>query len=140
VVSTPLLQEDRVIFVTLTPNAVADACTSGGSSWLMELDALSGSRLDTTPFELNGDGVFTADEYVVIATEDSEGNIVQSVPGSGIRYKDDIIGTPTDLVDVAADGSGGGGGCKYIYVLSNGQSIEAPCGVRFERQSWRQLR
>ena len=40
VVSLPILRNGRVIFPTLIPSP--NPCEFGGSSWLMELDAVSG--------------------------------------------------------------------------------------------------
>src|SRR5690606_20837934 len=40
-ISTPILRGGRIIFTTVTPSG--DACSAGGSSWLMEIDAVSGS-------------------------------------------------------------------------------------------------
>ena len=57
-VSEPVLRNGRVIFTTLTPSSVQ--CTAGGTSWLMELDFLSGTRLPVPPFDLNADGRITA--------------------------------------------------------------------------------
>jgi type IV pilus assembly protein PilY1 len=43
-VARSLLRNGRVIFTTLIPDS--DPCKFGGTSWLMELDALTGSRLE----------------------------------------------------------------------------------------------
>src|SRR5262249_39000700 len=64
-VSDPILRNGRVIFTTLTPTP--DPCLFGGTSWLMELDALSGGRLNYTPLDLNNDGKFDSNDYVTAA-------------------------------------------------------------------------
>ena len=60
-VSSPVLRANKVIFVTLIPDA--DPCASGGTSWIMELNPFDGSALDTPPFDLNGDGDFTSADF-----------------------------------------------------------------------------
>jgi len=53
-----ILRNERIVFPTLIPSATP--CLSGGDSWMMELDALTGRRLASTPFDVNGDGVFSS--------------------------------------------------------------------------------
>ncbi len=55
-IGKPLLHGGRIIFVTLVPES-ADRCSSGGSSYLMELDARTGGQLATSVLDTNGDGV-----------------------------------------------------------------------------------
>lgn len=55
VTAEALVRYDKVIFVTSLPST--DPCGSGGDSWLMELDANSGSRTADAVFDINGDGV-----------------------------------------------------------------------------------
>jgi len=136
-VSAPLLRAGRIIFSTLIPDP--DACNWGGSSWLMELDAENGSRLDTTPFDINNDGVFDVDDYVQIYDTDGDGDVDLDdayLPVSGIRKPDlGIIKTPG--VITCANGAE----CKYTSGSSGNldmvlESSDSPTG----RQSWRQLR
>ena len=56
VVYEPIIRNDRIIFTTLIPSL--DQCAAGGSGWLMELNAISGARLESSPFDLNNDGLF----------------------------------------------------------------------------------
>ncbi len=48
----PIIRDGRFIFTTLVPNT--GLCASGGSSWLMELDYLTGGRLFISPFTAIG--------------------------------------------------------------------------------------
>lgn len=48
VVFNPILRDGRFVFTTLTPDSAI--CAFGGSSWLMELDYLTGGRLNVRPF------------------------------------------------------------------------------------------
>jgi len=135
VISTPLLRENRIVFATMIPTA--DACSFGGDSWLMELDAESGARLDTTPFDLNGDGVFDALDYVEIDTGEVDGDnnpIIIRVPVSGKRSKAGIIKTPTVIR---------AGDREFKYASGSTGQFDRTTesrSVRLGRQSWRQLR
>ena len=123
VVSTPILRNRRIIFTTLIP--ASGACSSGGSSWLMELDAWSGSRLqDPSPYDLNanpitdlnGDGTIdTAD--VAIWEQQHSGNEVApfDLNGDGEFNQDDMLHTE--------DSNGDG-------VIDNSDEQSAPSGVR----------
>ena len=84
---SPFLRADRLIFVTVTPSS--DPCEEGGTSWLYELEALSGSRLSDTPFDYNVDGKFDKSDYVPFDLNgDGTVDADEKVPGSGIRVKD----------------------------------------------------
>jgi type IV pilus assembly protein PilY1 len=87
---TPLLRNNRIIFVTATPSN--DPCEAGASSWLMELDASSGSRLDTSPFDYDANGYFTSTDQVDFDVDGDDS--LEQVGGSGIR------------IDNNGDGSG----------------------------------
>jgi len=53
VIFNPILLAGRIIFPTFLPPA--DPCTPGGDSWLMELDAIDGSRLEQSVWDVNID-------------------------------------------------------------------------------------
>jgi type IV pilus assembly protein PilY1 len=93
VISRALLMNDRVVFSTVIPDP--DPCAFGGTGWLMELSALDGARLDQSPFDLNNDGVFDADDYVSVKIPgDNDEPKVVAVPISGKKSKVGIIKTP----------------------------------------------
>jgi type IV pilus assembly protein PilY1 len=100
----------------------------------MVMDAFSGSRLDTSPFDLNGDGEFDSKDYVSL----SDGT---KVPATAIG-QDSIQSSPTVMTsnDTA---SSGGGSDLLIFNGSDG----TPTVMKFNpgprsvgRQSWRQVR
>lgn len=98
VVTQALVRGDRVIFSTLIPSA--NACDAGGDSWLMEVSTFDGSRLDYPLFDVNGDGLFNAEDLVPIEVTvvDANGNTTTEiifVPASGVMSTVGIIGTPT---------------------------------------------
>ncbi|MDX1519768.1 MAG: PilC/PilY family type IV pilus protein, partial [Gammaproteobacteria bacterium] len=73
VVANPLARFGRVIFTTFIPTG---ACEEGGEATIMELDAVSGARLENSVFDFNNDGVIDADDFVTYGGS--------QVPGSGI--------------------------------------------------------
>lgn len=93
VVYEPVIRGTRVIFSTLS--ATSDVCTGGGDSWLMELDALTGKRLETTPFDINGDKSFTSADLI---------NFGDGVPAvvSGRKSTIGITPRPSVIIDPSA--------------------------------------
>lgn len=136
VVSAPLLRGGRIIFATLIPES--DPCGFGGSSWLMELDAVNGRRLDNAPFDIDQDGDFDSDDLLATLDTNNDGVIDgdDGVNISGIR-KDDvgIISTP----GVVSTGNN----TEVKYVSGTSGNLEVffeSAGDPIGRQSWRQLR
>ena len=126
--SNTAVRAGRVIFTTLIPDS--DPCNSGGSSWLMELDALSGGRLEETPFDLNRDGIFGDGDFVV-APDGSR------VPVSGLQPGVGITPEPGILI-----GDEGRKEFKYNPGTSGeiAVTVENPGRGAAGRQSWRQIR
>jgi len=127
VISNPLTRFSRIIWTSFIPPS--DPCSEGGgSAVLMELDAVSGTRLENSVFDLNDDGIIDADDFVLYSGDD--------VPGSGI-YIPATLASPA--VISAADAS-------QEYKLTSGISgdvtttQESTGGTTVGRQSWRQLR
>ena len=120
-VTDSLVRSGHVVFTTLVPNS--DPCEFGGSSWLMEMNLFTGARLDTTPFDLNNNGLF--DDTVTI------GGVVY--PISGVRTTVGITPKPAPL---------SGEKCDYLIFPGTSGGTETRCrdpGPRgFGRQSWRQ--
>lgn len=67
-----LLRNNRIIVPTLIPSATP--CLAGGTSWLMELDAITGAHPDGPPFDTNGDGAFDTNDLTT-SGKMSEGGI-----------------------------------------------------------------
>lgn len=129
VVSQPLLRDGRVIFTTLIPSG--NACDFGGSSWVMELDAINGKRLPYSVFDMNGDNEFSDGDYMTIP--DGQGGTMQ-VPVSGQRSEIGIVKTPGII---------SAGRREYKYLSGSTGAI----GVMTERasdstgrKSWRQIK
>lgn len=123
VVATPILRFGRIIFTTIIPTE--DPCDFGGTSWLMELDAITGGRLSYSVIDVNNDGVIDENDYVVVDGE--------RVPVSG-QASDEMIKTP---------GIVGAGELEYKYTSGSSGSVgvirEKGAGNVLGRQSWRQM-
>lgn len=128
IISNMLYLNEKIIFTTITPTD--DPCDFGGVSWLMELNAFTGSRLDYHVFDLNGDGGFTDDDAISY----SDGGNTSSVPASGYLSTNGLINTPAIL---NADD------IEYKYLSGTSGNIdkvtENPGNNASGRQSWRQL-
>lgn len=122
-VSNPILRSGRIIFTTLIPDP--DPCSYGGRSWLMELDAQTGGRLNYSVFDLNDDGLFNENDYMTLP----DGT---RVPVSGIG-EDDVIDTPTII---------GAGEVEYKYASGSSGNVHVTSELgdnQAARQSWRQI-
>jgi len=132
-VSNAIVRNGRIIFTTLLPSV--DPCDFGGSGWLMELDVPSGARLAFSPFDLDGNGLFSSTDYVNAGDLDGDGND-DYVPVSGKKSKVGIISSPS--ISNAA-----GGEQEFKYTSGSTGTIEMTVenpGPSFHgRQSWRQL-
>ncbi len=130
-VSNPILRNGRIIFPTLVPTAIVNACDFGGSGWLMELDAASGARLSFSPFDLNNDGKFDDQDYA-----DTDGDGVGDTQVSGKESSVGII--PTPGIAAGPDPS------EYKFTSGSTGEIETTSenagGKDLGRQNWRQLR
>lgn len=125
-VSNPVIRDGRIIFTTMIPDA--DPCAFGGGGWLMEIDLLSGGRLDFPPFDLNRDGEFDEEDMILLP----DGT---RVPPSGIGSTEGIIQQPA-IVDARE--------VQYKYTPGTSGNIqvtvENPGAGGHGRQSWRQIR
>lgn len=129
-VTNSVLRNGRIIFTTLIPDQ--NRCGFGGTSWLMEMDALSGRRLDETPFDLNLDGEF--DEADNVTVKLATGDTVK-VPVSARKSEQGIMPTPAILASDEKEYKYAPGSTGEIEVIT-----ENPGVGDFGRQSWRQTR
>jgi len=127
VIANPLTRFDRIIFNTFIPGV--SPCDRGGESVIMELDAVSGARLENSVFDYNDDGIIDASDYVA----DGSGN---QVPGSG-TFIPSTVASPA--VISAEDAS-----MEYKQTSGIETDItttkESTTGASVGRQSWRQIR
>jgi len=123
VTSAATLRAGKIIFATNTPSG--DACAYGGSSWLMEVDALSGKRLDGSVFDVNNDGKIDDADFALWGSNRG---------GVGGRGFDELIRNPGII---------SGGEIEYKYTSGSSGNIgvtkEDAGSAATGRQSWRQL-
>ncbi|MGH9960788.1 MAG: pilus assembly protein, partial [Pyrinomonadaceae bacterium] len=129
-VFNPVLRFGRIIFTTLIP--LNTACDGGGTSWLMELDAITGRRLSTTPFDVNNDGVFT--------TADALSFSGSSYYVSGRKSTVGITNTPTVIGGDPTTAAGK----KIEYKITSGssgstESIKENAAGVSGRLNWREI-
>lgn len=135
VVSTPLLRHGRAIFTTLIPSTAV--CGYGGTSWLMELNATTGGRLDYSVFDLKKDKdsvLFNEEDFVSVVID---GKTVK-VPASGVESEVGITKAPAVI---------SAGGVEYKVAsgtdtsgVNKGVQVTTEKGVDGKsRTSWRQL-
>jgi type IV pilus assembly protein PilY1 len=127
-VSDSVLRSNKIIFTTLIPNS--QICGTGGSGWLMELDAHSGSRLAFPPFDLNDDDEF--DEYDMVTVMINGSNV--TVPVSGVISTEGILTSPAVLPSGNIELKYAGGSSGSISVTT-----ENPGPGARGRQAWRSL-
>jgi type IV pilus assembly protein PilY1 len=130
-VNQPTLRNGRIIFTTIIPNA--NSCSGGGDSWLMELNALNGSQLNESPFDLNKDGSFDSKEYVQVTI----GGKLVWVPVSGVKYAE-LLTTPA----IGSQSATPSKETKYMSGSSGSVNTidENPGANGSGRDSWRQIK
>jgi type IV pilus assembly protein PilY1 len=124
-----ILRGGRIIFTTLIPSP--NACDLGGSSWLMELDAFTGARIERPVFDLDGDGLFNDADMITVTIDGKEIRVAPSgqlPPGIGLLSQPAIL-------------SAGDREFKFLSG-STGQieSVTERGSFDIGRHSWRELR
>ncbi|MCC5885422.1 MAG: hypothetical protein JJT88_03190 [Gammaproteobacteria bacterium] len=124
-----ILRGGRIIFTTLIPSP--NACDFGGSSWLMELDAFTGARIERPVFDLDGDGLFDDSDMITVIIDGEE---VRVAPSGQLPDGVGLLSQPAIL-------SAGDREFKFLSG-STGQieSVTERGSFSFGRHSWRELR
>ncbi len=130
IISDMIYINGKLIFTTTIPSE--DPCEYGGTGWLMEVDALTGARLNYNVFDINKDGAVDGGDASTYT--DGSGNTV-TIPVSGIQSTVGLIATPAIL---------NAGNIEYKYLPGTSGGIqkvtENPGNQAHGRQSWRQLK
>lgn len=129
IIDTPILVGKNLVFTTLIPSG--SDCDFGGTGWLMEIDPITGSRINGTVFDLNNDGAFTDSDYVNVTIDGEE----VRVPVSGKKSEGGIITSPGII----------SAGEKEFKLSSTSSgtietTVEKSSSPNKGRGSWRQLR
>ena len=109
VISDVVIRDGVLTVISYMPSS--SPCGVGGSSWVMALDACSGTRLPGAFFDVNGDGVINDQDQVNIGS--AEDPVL--VPPSGIKY-DGKLQPPAYLI--MPDGT------EKLYMSSSRVKIE----------------
>ncbi len=138
----PHRRADRIIFVTTIPSSSTDPCAASGESWIMEMNAETGKRLDTTPFDYDDSGAFDWNDYVEVPWDANGDGVVDSndrVAGSGIQDK---LNPQITNVVISIDKSGGSSDEVKIGSSTSGGLVakkERGDADLLDRRSWLQL-
>ncbi len=77
VISDVLLRDGRLVVIPFTPDQ--NRCSDGGSSFLMEIDSVTGGHSGQIIFDINEDGVIDFRDMVTIGV-DAEGHPIRVIP------------------------------------------------------------
>jgi len=130
VVQPAIVRNGTVIFVTLIPSS--SSCTAGGTSWIMELDAATGGRLNQSPIDFNGDNQFNSSDYVALTVAGK----TTMVAAGGFQSPTGITARPSIIL-----GSSKTSEIKVVNGTGGVASFnENPGAHNLGRQTWRQLK
>ena len=141
-VSNAVLRNDRIIFTTVIPPT--SPCKADGTGWLMEVDPIDGSRIDFALFDVNGDGVFDANDTVQVFYDVNGDGVVDSNDRVYAGGKKSTVGIIPTVSIIRGAGSGQClNGTLVKYASGSKGMIEATannCGPdALGRQTWREL-
>lgn len=140
IINRARLKDGRIIFSSMLPTD--NMCSAGGEGYIIEVDAMQGSRSTDAIYDINGDGEFNnADKKTVIINGKE-----QTVAISGIKLD---VGIPAPPTIMGIDGSDAVlvSGTSTINAQDQSSPAEANNGVEqigrkssqpLGRQSWRQ--
>lgn len=120
VVVEPVLSGGEIIFVTLVPSE--DACSFGGESWVMAMDAMTGRMPNVSTMDTNGDGLINSEDRRVSGARSTVGIT------SKVTVLERADGTRELIVSGTAPGEGNHLEQRSIEGTSTGG-----------RQAWRQI-
>lgn len=144
-VSVPLMIGSNIVFTTLIPIPPTDADTCGagsdGVSWLMEMNAITGSSISDTgtgtgggPFDLNNDGIIDSSDSVLI---NGKPTLVSGIrPEYGIFDSPTVVSVNNIVVVKVINGTNQANGPGTVLDQCPNCGSAAGTG---SRQSWQQL-
>lgn len=93
VINDVQVRSNYLIVTSAIPSV--DECEPQGRSWAMVLDTASGSRLDYSVFDIDGDSLYTVADLINVGDIDGDG-IIDYIPASGVGTGGIIKGTVAD--------------------------------------------
>jgi type IV pilus assembly protein PilY1 len=113
----PFLRDNRIVFVTVTPST--DPCSAGGTSWIYELNGMSGSRLTMSPFDPSGDNRIDSGDNALVGGKSTVISAVRNET-TGVSYldKESVVRMPNQ------SGQGAGAPCEGKIVSTSGGTLE----------------
>jgi type IV pilus assembly protein PilY1 len=147
IVSASLLRGGRIIFATLIPippkvdtdpNAL---CTAGSksTSWLTELDAITGGRLTTPALDINNSRSVTSTDTVTVSIMVNGKATDVAVPASAIKMTNGSTKTPAVMTNPGSDEIKFTGSSEGTAPTGVAESPASTSDTGAGRQSWRQL-
>ena len=139
VINDAVVVDGSVLFTTLIPES--EPCLSGGTGWLMEVDAIAGGRLNDT-FDMTGDG--TIGDADQVDDPDGDGRVAVS----GARSERGLPPAQPAVLDWEDSETGDAGRLKVVGVdVDEGGAVDGdvrrnppPPPERDGRQSWQHHR
>jgi type IV pilus assembly protein PilY1 len=123
---------NRKLIVNTTISDATDPCAPGGRSNTLVLDAISGSRLGYSAFDLNKDKKFDQNDLVTITVK----GVQMIVPVSSVPSEQGILTRPVIVEDLRT-------GVSFPCMVGSTGNIEcqalAPDLETFGRENWRSL-
>jgi type IV pilus assembly protein PilY1 len=124
ILTTPIIRDGKIIITTMLPSL--NACSIENKNWLMELNWLSGSRLDYTVFDINNDGIIDKNDYI----QDPSSSKLLPVSGKQL-----VLGTTTSPIILENKDNE----IKYFNDES-GKIKSLPLNKNRQLKSWKQLK
>lgn len=131
-VSKPTLYAGRLLFTTLIPDSAV--CGSGGTGWIMELDAMTGAPLAGPSFDVDGDGDVDTDDHLGTAGVYPSGVKTTSIPSAVTVQKN--LTNPDKPVNKITSQSAANSAVAVGAAVSFAKNAPLPL---FNRSSWRQI-
>ena len=125
VISGLTVRDGVLIAVSYIPND--SSCSTGGDSWLLEMNACTGGRLDDAQFDIDGDGDIDDDDLINIGTEGDP----EWVAPTGIKYPTMIHEPIIVKLDEDRD-------VKYSSDATGGIQVTKEKGERIGIYNWRE--
>ncbi len=130
VILDPSIRNNRVMFVSFIPNN--DICTStAGDSWVNVLDINDGSRLDSTAFDTNLDGVFGTSDLVTY----TESGVDVQVAAASFK-----LGSSNVVYSNAASIVSGNDIYNYFSDTAGGAPVTVLESTGLEGRQWQDIR